>query len=41
VIFTAIYVANMLFFALAAITQEHLAPFSGLADYLHYIRFVI
>jgi len=28
VIFTAIYVANMLFFALAAITQERLAPLS-------------
>jgi len=28
VIFTAIYVANMLFFVLAAITQERLAPLS-------------
>jgi hypothetical protein len=41
VIFTAIYVANMLFFALAAITQEHLAPFSSTANYLLYIRFVV
>jgi hypothetical protein len=30
VIFTAIYVANMLFFALAALTQERLAPFQAL-----------
>ena len=30
VIFAAIYVANMLFFALAAITQERLAPFAGI-----------
>ena len=30
VVFTAIYVANMLFFVLAAITQERLAPFQVL-----------
>jgi hypothetical protein len=41
VIFTAIYVANMLFFALAAITQESLAPFSSIVDCLHYICFVV
>jgi len=29
VVFTAIYVANMLFFALSALTQEQLAPFSS------------
>jgi len=41
VVFTAIYVANMLFFALAAITQEKLAPLSQAADCLHYICFVV
>jgi hypothetical protein len=41
VVLSAIYVANMLFFALAAITQERLAPFSGAAEYLHYIRFMV
>jgi len=41
VIFAAIYVANMLFFALAAITQERLAPFSSTAGFLHYICFMV
>ncbi len=41
VVFTALYVANMLFFALAAITQERLAPLSHAAGYLQCILFMV
>lgn len=41
VVFTAIYVANMLFFVLASMTQERLAPLSRVADCLQRICFMV
>lgn len=41
VVFTALYVANMLFFALSAITQERLAPLSHASGYLQCILFMV
>ncbi len=41
VFFAALYVANMLFFALAAITQERLAPLSHANGYLQCILFMV